>query len=155
MNILIVGGGGREHAIAWKLSQSPRVSRLYCAPGNAGIAEIATCIDIKAEDIQGICGFAAGADIGLAVIGPEVPLSMGLVDELIKLGIRTFGPDRNCSQLEASKAFTKQFLKKHHIPTAGYLEFTDIDEARGAIVMQDWRICRVEGEALRRLAEGG
>ena len=138
MDILIVGGGGREHAIAWKLSQSPRVGKLYCAPGNAGIAALAECIGIKAEDVPGICRFASETDIGLVVIGPEVPLAMGLTDELSKIGIRVFGPDKNCAQLEASKAFTKHFLKKHAIPTAGYLECTDIAEAKKAIGLFGW-----------------
>lgn len=125
MKVLIVGGGGREHAIAWKLAQSPKVSKLYCAPGNAGIARQAECVNIKAEDIEGICGFAREKEIDLAVIGPEVPLAMGIVDELEACGVRVFGPNRKCSQLEASKAFTKSFLQRHRIPTARYAEFTD------------------------------
>lgn len=125
MKVLIVGGGGREHAIAWKLAQSPKVSKLYCAPGNAGIAAQAECVNIKAEDIDGICGFAKENAIDLAVIGPEVPLAMGIVDKLEACGVRAFGPNAKCSRLEASKAFTKAFLKKHGIPTAGYQEFTE------------------------------
>lgn len=123
MNVLVVGGGGREHAICWKLSQSEKIEKLYCAPGNAGISQVAECVDIKAEDIEGICTFARGK-IDLAVIGPEVPLAMGIVDRLEACGIKTFGPDKNCSQLEASKAFTKSFLKKYNIPTAKYKEYT-------------------------------
>ncbi len=125
MKVLIVGGGGREHAIAWKLARSPKRPELYCAPGNAGIAREAECIPVKAEDIDGICSFASSEKIDLAVIGPEVPLAMGIVDELESRGIKTFGPDRKCSQLEASKSFTKKFLERHGIPTAGYREFTD------------------------------
>ncbi len=128
MKVLVVGGGGREHAICWKLAQSPKVDELYCAPGNAGIAQVAECADINAEDIEGICRFASEQKIDLAVIGPEVPLAMGIVDELLKCGIKAFGPDRKCSQLEASKSFTKAFLRRHGIPTAGYREFTDKDE---------------------------
>lgn len=128
MKVLIVGGGGREHAIAWKLAKSPKVDKIYCAPGNGGIAEVAQCVDIKAEDIDGICKFAKEVAVDMAVIGPEVPLAVGIVDELEKAGIRTFGPNKKCAQLEASKAFTKAFLAKHNIPTAGYKEFTDKEE---------------------------
>lgn len=125
MNVLVVGGGGREHAICWKLAQSPKVKNLYCAPGNAGIAQVAQCVDIGAEDIEKICEFAVAQDIDLAVIGPEVPLAMGIVDSLEEAGIKAFGPNGKCSQLEASKSFTKAFLQRHNIPTAGYREFTD------------------------------
>ncbi|MCI8284969.1 MAG: phosphoribosylamine--glycine ligase [Firmicutes bacterium] len=125
MKILIVGSGGREHAIAWKLARSKKVEKLYCAPGNAGIADIAECVPVKAEDIEGICGFAEENSIDMAVIGPEVPLSMGITDALQEKGIRVFGPDKSCSRLEGSKAFTKAFLKRHNIPTAGYKEYTD------------------------------
>ena len=127
MKILIVGSGGREHAIAWKLAQSPKVDKIYCAPGNAGIADVAECIDVKAEDIQGICKAAKEKEIDMAVIGPEVPLAMGITDELEKVGVQTFGPNKKCSQLEASKAFTKSFLARHDIPTAKYKEYTDKD----------------------------
>ena len=127
MRILIVGGGGREHAIAWKLSQSAGVSELFCVPGNAGIAEIAKCADIGAEDIEGVKGFALENGIDMAVIGPEVPLAMGITDELTAAGIRVFGPDKSCSRLEASKSFTKEFLARHGIPTAKYREYTDRD----------------------------
>lgn len=128
MRVLVVGSGGREHAIVWKLAQSPKVSKIYCAPGNAGIAMDAECVNIKAEDIEGICNFAKENYINLAVIGPEVPLAMGIVDELEAAGIKTFGPNKKCAQLEASKAFTKSFLARHNIPTAGYKEYTDKDE---------------------------
>jgi len=128
MKVLVVGGGGREHAIIWKLSQSPKVDKLYCAPGNAGIKQLAECINVSAEDIAGIVNLAGDLSIDLAVIGPEVPLAMGITDELIKNGIRVFGPNKKCAQLEASKSFTKKFLVRHNIPTAGYREFTDKDE---------------------------
>lgn len=133
MKILIVGGGGREHAIAWKLAQSPKVDKLYCAPGNAGIAEVAECVDIKAEDVAGICSFAKDNKIDLTVVGPEVPLSMGIVDALAERGLKAFGPNRKCAQLEGSKAFTKAFLDRHSIPTAGYQEFTDISELKKSV----------------------
>ncbi|NLD19460.1 MAG: phosphoribosylamine--glycine ligase [Clostridiales bacterium] len=133
MKVLVVGGGGREHSICWKLAKSPRIKDLYCAPGNAGIAEVAQCVEIGAEDIEGICEFAVAKAIDLAVIGPEVPLAMGIVDKLEAAGIRTFGPNAKCSQLEASKSFTKAFLERHHIPTAGYKEFTDKNQLLDAI----------------------
>ncbi len=133
MNVLVVGGGGREHAIVWKLTQSPKVDKIYCAPGNAGIALDAECVDIKAEDVEGLCAFARDYRIGLAVIGPEVPLAMGIVDKMEAAGIRAFGPNKKCSRLEASKAFTKHFLEKHNIPTAGYREFTDKQELLDAV----------------------
>ena len=133
MKVLVVGGGGREHAICWKLAQSPKAEKIYCAPGNAGIESVAECVDTGAEDIEGICAFAAEKAIDLAVIGPEVPLAMGIVDELEKRGVKTFGPNRKCSQLEASKSFTKAFLGRHNIPTAGYREFTDKDELMASV----------------------
>ena len=128
MRVLVVGGGGREHAICWKLAQSDKLTKLYCAPGNAGIADVAECVPVSAEDIDGICAWAKDNDIDLAVIGPEVPLAMGIVDRLAEVGVKTFGPNAKCSQLEASKSFTKSFLARHNIPTAGYKEFTDKDE---------------------------
>ena len=133
MKVLVVGSGGREHAISWKLKQSPKVSELYCAPGNAGIADDAVCVDVGAEDIPGIVRLAKEKNIEMAVIGPEVPLAMGITDELEKAGIKTFGPDKNCSQLEASKSFTKSFLARHNIPTAKYKEYTDIDALKADI----------------------
>jgi len=133
MKVLVVGSGGREHAICWKLAQSPKLTELYCAPGNAGIADVAKCVAIGAEDIEGICKFASEEKIDLAVIGPEVPLAMGITDELEKVGVKVFGPNAKCSQLEASKSFTKAFLAKHDIPTAGYKEFTDKEELLDAV----------------------
>ncbi|MEG0829910.1 MAG: phosphoribosylamine--glycine ligase [Anaerovoracaceae bacterium] len=133
MRVLIVGGGGREHAIIWKLTKSPKVSEIFCTPGNAGIAQHAQCVDIKAEDIEGICKFAVDKNIDLAVIGPEVPLSMGIVDRLEENGIKVFGPNAKCAQLEGSKAFTKAFLDRHNIPTARYKEFTDKQELLNAV----------------------
>ncbi|MBR6500786.1 MAG: phosphoribosylamine--glycine ligase, partial [Firmicutes bacterium] len=128
-----VGSGGREHAIAWKLKQSPRVEKLYCAPGNAGIADVAECVAVGAEDIEGLCKLAVEKEIDLVVVGPEVPLSMGIVDAMNEKGIRVFGPNAKCAQLEGSKAFTKAFLARHDIPTAGYKEFTDKEELLAAV----------------------
>ena len=133
LKVLIVGGGGREHAIAWKLSQSPRIETILCAPGNAGISEIADCIPVQADDMDSLIALAKEKAIDLAVIGPEGPLAAGIVDEFERQGIRVFGPNKKCAQLEASKAFTKQFLERHSIPTAGYCEFTDLDAAIAAI----------------------
>ena len=128
MRVLIVGSGGREHAIAWKLRQSPKLTELYCAPGNAGIRSLAACLPIEAEDIYGITDFAKTQGIDLVAVGPEVPLAMGLVDLLIEHGVKAFGPNKKCAQLEASKAFAKSFMERHNIPTARYKEFYNHDE---------------------------
>lgn len=130
MKILVVGSGGREHAIIWKLAQSPDAEKIWCAPGNAGIAELAECVPVKAEDIDGVVDFCVENAIDMAVIGPEVPLSMGITDALNAKGIRVFGPDKSCARLEGSKAFTKSFLMRHNIPTAGYKEYTDAESLR-------------------------
>ena len=138
MKVLVVGGGGRENAICWKLSQSKNVKKIYCAPGNPGISEYADCIDIKIDDISGLCNFAKKENIDLVVVGPEIPLTMGLVDELEELGIKAFGPNKKCAKLEESKSFTKQFLKKHNIPTAKYIEIINPEEAIKAIGIYGW-----------------
>ena len=105
MKVLIVGGGGREHAIAWKISQSPKVSRLYCAPGNGGIASLAQCVPIKAMDIEGIVEFAKSEGIDLVVVAPDDPLAAGMVDALESAGIRAFGPNKAAAEIESSKVF--------------------------------------------------
>ncbi|TNG00868.1 MAG: phosphoribosylamine--glycine ligase [Gammaproteobacteria bacterium] len=131
MNILIVGGGGREHALAWKASQSDKVKKVYIAPGNAGTAlepDIEN-IDIGAEDILALLAFARDNQIDLTIVGPEAPLVAGIVDTFEAAGLKIFGPSKVAAQLEGSKAFTKDFLARHNIPTAGYGNFTDIDEA--------------------------
>ena len=125
MKVLVVGSDGREHAICWTLAKSPKLEKLYCAPGNAGIEEVAICLPVSAEDIAGIVKISVEKEIDLAVIGPEVPLAMGIVDALEEAGIKAFGPNKKCAQLEASKLFTKEFLARHHIPTAKYKEYTD------------------------------
>ncbi len=131
MKILIVGSGGREHALAWKAAQSPRVSKVYVAPGNAGTGMEAKLenVPIKEEDIKGLINFAKTQDIGFTLVGPEAPLVAGIVDEFQAAGLRCFGPSRAAARLEGSKAFTKDFLKRHHIPSADYQVFTDLDEA--------------------------
>ena len=125
MKVLVVGGGGREHALVWKISQSPKVTKIYAAPGNAGMAGIAECTPIKAEDIPGLLAFARANAIDLTIVGPEGPLSMGIVDEFTNAGLRIFGPSRKAAEIEASKRFSKDLMKKHHIPTAEYGVFTD------------------------------
>ncbi len=125
MKVLVVGGGGREHALVWKISQSPKVTKIYAAPGNAGIAGLAECAPIKAEDIPGLLAFAKSKAIDLTIVGPEGPLSMGIVDEFTKAGLRVFGPSRKAAEIEASKRFSKDLMKKYHIPTAEYGVFTD------------------------------
>jgi len=125
MKVLVVGGGGREHALVWKVSQSPKVAKIYAAPGNAGIAQLAECAPIKAEDIQGLLSFARSKAIELTIVGPEGPLSMGIVDEFAKAGLSIFGPSGKAAEIEASKRFSKDLMKKYHIPTAEYGAFTD------------------------------
>jgi phosphoribosylamine--glycine ligase len=133
MKVLIVGGGGREHVIAWKLSRSPRRPELVCVPGNAGIAEVARCVDIGAEDVDAVTETVRAESPDLVVIGPEVPLAKGLTDGIEALGIPVFGPNRKCARLEASKSFTKAFLERHGIPTAAYKEYTDMDALKADI----------------------
>ncbi len=132
MNILIVGGGGREHALAWKSAQSKDVECVYVAPGNAGTAkeEKIENIDIQADDIDGLLKYAQQNNIALTIIGPEVPLCLGIVDRFADAGLKCFGPSKNAAQLEGSKAFTKDFLARNNIPTAAYGNFTDIEEAK-------------------------
>ena len=131
MKILIIGGGGREHALAWKLSQSPRVSEVFVVPGNAGTAleENVTNIDLSITDLDSLVAFAESHAIDYTVIGPEAPLVNGVVDRFEEKGLRCFGPRADCAQLEGSKAFTKEFLKRHNIPTAAYGTFTDVSQA--------------------------
>lgn len=124
MKVLVIGGGGREHAIVWKLSQSPRVDKIFCAPGNAGIAELAECIDIKADDIEALRDFAKYEWIDLTVVGPELPLNMGVVDTFEKEGLEIFGPGMAAAQLEGSKVYAKDFMRRYGIPTAEYRTFT-------------------------------
>lgn len=126
---MIVGGGGREHAIAWKAAQSPRVEKLYCAPGNAGIAQIAECVDIGVMEFEKLAEFAREKQVDLVMIGPDDPLAAGAVDVLESAGLRVFGPRKNAAILEGSKAFSKNLMKKYGIPTAAYETFTDPNNA--------------------------
>ncbi len=118
MKVLVVGGGGREHALCWALGASPLVEAVLCAPGNAGIAEVARCVPVKADDLDGLVALAQAEQVGLVVVGPEVPLVLGLVDRLQAVGVRAFGPTAAAARLEGSKAFTKAFCARHGIPTA-------------------------------------
>ena len=128
MKVLVIGGGGREHAICWKLSKSPKVDELYCAPGNAGIAEVAKCVDIGVMDFEKMADFAKKEAFDLVVVGPDDPLAGGIVDVLEEKGLRVFGPRKNAAILEGSKAFSKDLMKKYGIPTAAYETF-DTPEA--------------------------
>ena len=131
MKVFVIGGGGREHALAWKLAQSPRVTNVFVAPGNAGTAleDTITNVDLSVSDLDGLVTFAESQNIDYTVVGPEAPLVDGIVDRFEAKGLRCFGPRADCAQLEGSKAFTKEFLKRHNIPTAAYGAFTDVDQA--------------------------
>ena len=130
MKILLVGSGGREHALAWKLSQSKKCDKLFCAPGNAGIAEVAECIDIAAEDQQALLKFSQENEIDFVVVGPEPPLVDGLGSLMRENGFKVFGPNVEAAQLEGSKGFMKDFCARHNIPTAEYQRFKSADEAK-------------------------
>ncbi|MCC7202545.1 MAG: phosphoribosylamine--glycine ligase [Nitrospirae bacterium] len=129
MNVLVIGSGGREHALVWKIAQSRHANRIYCAPGNAGIAKIAECVPISSTDIKSLYAFAKDKDIGLTVVGPEAPLVLGIVDTFKSNGLRIFGPTRFAAQLEGSKAFSKKIMLKYGIPTAEAGIFTDPEKA--------------------------
>jgi phosphoribosylamine---glycine ligase len=133
MKIMVVGSGGREHALVWKLSQSPKVEKIFCSPGNAGTAQLGDNIPIPAEDVKGLKQFAAQEKIGLTVVGPEAPLTMGIVDEFEESGLMAFGPNKMAAELEGSKIFAKQFMDRHKIPTAQYRIAKSAEEARQII----------------------
>jgi phosphoribosylamine--glycine ligase len=138
MNILVIGSGGREHALAWKAAQSPDADRVFVAPGNAGTARERRLenVNIEAGDLKGLADFAAANGVGLTIVGPEAPLVEGIVDLFEQRGLRVFGPTAGAAQLEGSKAFTKDFLARHKIPTAAYANFTDVDEALAYVRQQ-------------------
>ena len=129
MKVLVVGSGGREHAIVWALSKSPRVTELYCAPGNAGIAALATCVPVGATDVETMVSWAVEHQMDFVVVAPDDPLALGMVDALEAAGIPAFGPRKDAAIIEASKAFSKELMRKYHIPTAKYATFTDMDQA--------------------------
>jgi phosphoribosylamine--glycine ligase len=170
MNVLVIGSGGREHALVWKLKQSPNLSRIYCAPGNAGIAGLADLVPIRVENVEEIYQFAKKNKIDLTVVGPEIPLVKGIVDLFEKNGLRIFGPGKYAAQLEGSKVFAKNFLRKYRIPTAAYVTFDRsqtaeaqqhimnhalpfVIKADGLAAGKGAVVCRSTNEALNTLQE--
>ena len=166
MKVLVVGSGGREHALVWKIAQSPRVGKIYCAPGNAGIAQMAECLSISAEDVKGLTAWAEKEKIDLTVVGPEAPLTLGMVDIFRARGLRVFGPSQKAAEIEGSKAFTKELMKKYGIPTGESETFTDpaaavkyvkgkgaplVVKADGLAAGKGVIICRTVEEALSAL----
>src|SRR5580692_10548844 len=133
MKVLVLGNGGREHALVWKLRQSARVSKLYCAPGNGGIAEEAECLPVDGKSLESMVALGEQLQPDLTVVGPELPLMLGVVDEFTRRGLRVFGPSKVAAQLESSKSFAKEFLQRHHIPTAAYAICDSIEEVREAL----------------------
>lgn len=131
MNILVIGSGGREHALVWKLRQSKKVTKLFCAPGNGGIAQIAKCVNLKLESNRAVAEFAQRSRIDLTIVGPESPLAAGMVDEFQKRKLKIFGPPKAGAQLESSKVFAKEFMQRNHIPTAAFRAFDMFAEAVG------------------------
>src|SRR6201998_2990888 len=133
MKVLVIGGGGREHALVWKLAQSPRIQKLYCAPGNGGIALDAECAPVDLKSVDSLVALAKKLQPDLTVVGPELPLTLGVVDEFQRRGWAIFGPTRAAAQLESSKSFAKEFMQRHRIPTARYAICTTRDELKQAL----------------------
>ena len=149
MKVLVIGGGGREHAIVWKLAQSPRAEKIYCAPGNAGIGELATCVDISATDVDGLLNWAKTNEIDLTIVGMDDPLMLGVVDAFEAQGLKIFGPRQNAAVLEGSKVFSKDLMKKYNIPTAGYEVFEDSKKALAYLETCDYPlVLKADGLAL-------
>jgi phosphoribosylamine--glycine ligase len=140
MKVLVVGGGGREHALCWKLRQSPLLTELYCAPGNPGIAKVADLVPIAAEEVQRLADFATEMKIDLTVVGPELPLTLGLVDELTARGLKAFGPTMRAAELEGSKVFSKELMQRHGIPTAPFVVVHGAAQAREARGRFGWPV---------------
>ena len=136
MKVLVIGSGGREHTLVWKITQSPKVSQVYCAPGNAGISRLAQSVNIDADSIEKLVDFAQKEKIDLTVVGPELPLSRGIVNEFNKQGLRIFGPSKEAAEIESSKVFSKYLLKKYNIPTANYEVFQNSEKALAYIQQQ-------------------
>ena len=147
MNILVIGSGGREHALAWKLSQSPRVDKLYCAPGSAGIRQQAEPVDIAAGEIEKLADFAAREAIDLTVVGPEQPLVLGISDLFESRGLKVFGPNRDAARIEGSKAFAKELMLENGIPTAACEVFSDLDEAKRYVARDQPCVVKADGLA--------
>lgn len=137
MKVLVIGSGGREHALCWSLANSPLVTEVLCAPGNAGIGEVARCLDIAVDDLDGLAAAAQAEKVGLVVVGPELPLTLGVVDRLAEAGIRAFGPTAAAARLEGSKVFTKDFCARHNIPTARYRSFTRAEHEAARAYVED------------------
>jgi phosphoribosylamine--glycine ligase len=133
MKVLVIGSGGREHALVWKLRQSPRVTRVYCAPGNGGICEEAQCVPADVKSLDSLLEVAEQVQPDLTVVGPELPLTLGVVDEFARHGWPIFGPTKAAARLESSKSFAKEFLQRHHIPTAHFAICTSVEEVRAAL----------------------
>src|SRR3954471_5166348 len=170
MKVLVVGNGGREHALCWKLAQSPRLTKLYAAPGNAGCAQVAECVEIKGEQVDALLAFVLSEKIDLVVVGPEGPLTVGLVDRLERSGIKVFGPNKDAARLEGSKVFAKTLMRRHNIPTADFRVFNMFRDARAYVERGDAdfplvvkadglaagkgvRVCANREEALEHLAD--
>jgi len=136
MKVLVIGSRGREHTLVWKMTQSPKVSQVYCAPGNAGISRLAQCVNIDADSIEKLVGFTKKEKIDLTVVGPELPLSQGIVNEFNQQGLKIFGPSKEAAEIESSKVFSKYLLKKYHIPTANYQVFQNSEKALNYIQQQ-------------------
>ncbi len=149
MKLLMVGGGGREHALIWKLAENKRITKIYCAPGNGGIGELAECVPIAATDVKAMVAFAAEKKIDLAVVAPDDPLSLGMVDALEEAGVRAFGPRKNAAEIEWSKSFAKNLMKKYAIPTAAYEVFSDYHAALTYVKTCDYPlVAKADGLAL-------
>ena len=140
MNVLVIGSGGREHALAWKLKQSPRVGKLYCAPGNAGCAEVAECIAADVKDVAGLANLAQKLKADLTVVGPELPLVLGVADEFARRGLKLVGPTKAAAELEDSKVFAKQFMQRHGIPTADFQACAIPSDAYSALCAVEWPV---------------
>jgi phosphoribosylamine--glycine ligase len=147
VRILVVGSGGREHALVWKIAQSKLCTKLFCAPGNGGISQIAECVEIKADDVSGLLEFARKEKIDLTVVGPEKALSLGIVDEFTKAGLKIFGPDKKAANLEASKVFAKSFMAKHKVPTANFKIF-DNPQAAHKYIEEHGAPCVIKADGL-------
>jgi phosphoribosylamine--glycine ligase len=168
MKVLVVGSGGREHALCWKLAQSPRLTKLYAAPGNAGCAQVADCIDVRGEQLDALVAFAVAEKIDLTIVGPEGPLCLGLVDRLERAGRKAFGPTKDAALLEGSKVFAKNLMRKHNIPTADYkvffaardakayldrAEYPLVVKADGLAAGKGVRVCATRDEALEHVQD--
>jgi len=149
MKVLVLGNGGREHALVWKLRQSPRISQLYCAPGNGGISEEAECLPVDLKNLESMIALGEQVRPDLTVVGPELPLTLGVVDEFTRRGWPVFGPTKAAARLESSKSFAKEFLQRHRIPTAHYAICDSIEELRAALT--HFHVPLVEG---RRISGG-